>query len=60
MLIIFAGSAIERTGYAQDNKIIIGETISLRSAILNEERTLQISPPAGITTRTKGTRSSMC
>jgi len=46
-LMIFAGGSITRAGYAQDNKIIIGETISLRSAILNEERILQISLPGG-------------
>ena len=47
VLMVFAGSAIDRAGYAQDNKITIGETISLRSAILNEERILQISLPGG-------------
>ena len=32
---------------AQDNKIVIGETAKIFSKILNEERTLQISKPAG-------------
>jgi predicted alpha/beta superfamily hydrolase len=47
VLMVIAASTFDRTGYAQDNKIIIGETITLRSDILNESRTLQISLPRG-------------
>lgn len=32
-------------GPAQDNRIIIGETVKLKSVVLNEERTLQVSLP---------------
>ena len=40
---IASGPAVQ----AQENRIVIGETIKLQSAILNEERILQISLPDG-------------
>jgi predicted alpha/beta superfamily hydrolase len=41
----FVLGALCQAGFGQGNKIIIGETIKLKSAILDEERTLQISLP---------------
>jgi len=35
-----------QTSYSQENKITIGETVKIKSNILKEERTLQISLPA--------------
>lgn len=46
-LIVFAGSASGPAIGAQDNRIVIGETVKLRSAVLDEDRTLQISLPNG-------------
>jgi len=45
MLAVLALSALGCAGWAQDNRIVIGETFKLRSAVLNEDRTLQISLP---------------
>ena len=42
---VMALIALGRAGWAQDNRIVIGETLKLRSAVLDEERTLQISLP---------------
>jgi len=50
MLAVLAWAAFGRTGWAQDNRIVIGETFKLRSAILEEDRTLQISLPNGYQT----------
>ncbi|MFO7691713.1 MAG: alpha/beta hydrolase-fold protein [Vicinamibacterales bacterium] len=47
ILAALAWGALERTVCAQDNRIVIGETLKLRSAILGEDRTLQISLPSG-------------
>jgi uncharacterized protein len=47
MLAVLAWGALGRTGWAQDNRIVIGEALKLRSAILEEDRTLQISLPNG-------------
>ncbi|RPJ01705.1 MAG: tetratricopeptide repeat protein [Candidatus Aminicenantes bacterium] len=45
MLAVLAWGALGRAGCAQDNRIVIGETLKLRSAVLDEDRTLQISLP---------------
>lgn len=45
MVIAFAWFTADQAVRAQDNRIVIGETIKLQSTILNEERTLQISLP---------------
>jgi predicted alpha/beta superfamily hydrolase len=45
VLTVLLWAALGRAGWAQDNTIAIGETLKLRSAVLDEDRTLQISLP---------------
>lgn len=45
MLTAFAWIASDPAVQAQDNSIVIDETVKLQSAIFNEGRTLQISLP---------------
>jgi predicted alpha/beta superfamily hydrolase len=47
MLTVFGLIVFGRAVHAQDDSIIIGNTVRLQSSILNEERTLQISLPTG-------------